>query len=279
MLFDLRGRGRRRTVRIVYSGLALLFLLGFVGFGVGGGFGGSGSGGGVLEAVFGGSENGNGPNYEAQVKRARKLTVQQPNNPSAWSGLIHALLLQAGSGENYNSNENVFTTKAQPQLKEISAAWQRYLKLEPHHPSSEIAAEALRVYTSPGGVNEPAQAVKAIKIEIADRAPSASLYYDLALLSYQAKDKTEGDRASKKAIALAPSSEKKVLEAYLAQAKSGKTAATTAGGTAAAGGASTATTATLTTGTVKGVPTPAPTTSAPTTSTPATPAPAPSKTK
>ena len=36
MLFDLRGRGRRRAVRVIYMGLALLFGVGFVGFGVGG---------------------------------------------------------------------------------------------------------------------------------------------------------------------------------------------------------------------------------------------------
>ncbi len=47
MLFDLRGRGRRRTVRVIYVGLALLMGVGLVGFGVGGGFG----GGGILNAA------------------------------------------------------------------------------------------------------------------------------------------------------------------------------------------------------------------------------------
>jgi hypothetical protein len=269
MLFDLRGRGRRRTVRVVYSGLALLFLLGFVGFGVGGGFG--GSGGGLFESVFGGNENGSGPNYEAQVKAAKKVTVEQPNNPAAWSKLIHELLLQAGSGENYNSTENVFTAKAQPLLAQVGIAWQRYLKLETHHPNPEIAAEVLRMYTSPGGINEPAQAVKAMKIEISSRPPSATLYYDLALLAYQANNKKEGDRAAKKAIALAPASQKKLFESYLAKAKAGPTTtATTSGsatGTATGGaattgaattGTATVTTATLTTGTIKGKVTPPP---------------------
>ena len=40
MLFDLRGRGRRRMVRLIYTGLALLMGVGLVGFGIGGGFGG-----------------------------------------------------------------------------------------------------------------------------------------------------------------------------------------------------------------------------------------------
>ena len=42
MLFDLRGHGRRRAVRVIYIGLALLMGVGLVGFGIGGGFGGGG---------------------------------------------------------------------------------------------------------------------------------------------------------------------------------------------------------------------------------------------
>jgi tetratricopeptide (TPR) repeat protein len=228
MLFDLRGRGRRRTVRVVYSGLALLFLLGFVGFGVGSI--GGGGGGGVVEALFGNKEGGGGTNYESQVKAAKKLTVQQPQNSAAWGQLIHAVLLQAGGGENYNSTENSFTSKAQPLLRQIHEAWQHYLKLNPQHPSSELAAEVLRVYTTPGGLNEPAEAMKALKIEIANRPPSASLYYDLAVLAYQANDKSEGDRASKKALALAPASEKATLKTYLAKAKAGNSTTGASGG-------------------------------------------------
>ena len=35
MLFDLRSGARKRTVKIVYLGLALLMFVGFVGFGIG----------------------------------------------------------------------------------------------------------------------------------------------------------------------------------------------------------------------------------------------------
>ena len=47
MLFDTSSPGRKRVIRIVYSLLAALFLIGFVGFGVGGNF----SGGGILDAT------------------------------------------------------------------------------------------------------------------------------------------------------------------------------------------------------------------------------------
>ena len=229
MLFDLTGRGRRRTVRIVYSGLALLFLVGFVGFGVGS----IGGGGGGIAEIFGSKEGAGGSSYESQVKAAKKLTAQQPNNAAAWSKLIHVSLLQAGTGENYNSNENTFSAGAQPLLRQARDAWQHYLKLTPQHPSSEIAAEVLRIYSTAGGLNEPKEALKALKIEIAGRAPSATLYYDLAALSYQAKDIAEGDRAAKKAIALAPAWERTVLQNYLAKAKTGATGTGAAGTTGA----------------------------------------------
>src|SRR5436309_15253651 len=92
MLFDLRGRGRRRTVRVIYIGLALLIGLGLVGFGIGGGFG----GGGLLTAASN-NEGSSGATYASQIKKYRKLTQQQPSNTAAWEGLTKALLHEAGN--------------------------------------------------------------------------------------------------------------------------------------------------------------------------------------
>ena len=78
MLFDLRGRGRRRTVRVIYIGLALLIGVGLVGFGVGGGFG----GGGLLNAA---TNNEGARRRRASPTRSpstAKLTQQQPHNVS-----------------------------------------------------------------------------------------------------------------------------------------------------------------------------------------------------
>jgi hypothetical protein len=215
MLFDLTGRGRRRTVRIVYSALALIFLLGFVGFGVG-----SFGGGGFFEALSGKGSN-NSVSYQSQLNSARKLTVTQPNNPGAWSGLIHATLLQAGTGENYVSNgvEGGFTQKAHSLLVDVESAWQRYLKLNPHHPSADVANEVMRVYASPGGLTNPKAALQAWKIVVASRPPSTGLYSTLAIYAYQAGDKHLGESAAAKAIKLAPPGEKTIIENELAKAK------------------------------------------------------------
>ena len=95
MLFDLRGRGRRRTVRVIYLGLALLMGVGLIGFGIGGGFG----GGGLLTAASN-NEGANSASFASQIKKYRKITQQQPGNVAAWESLTKALLHEAG-GEAY----------------------------------------------------------------------------------------------------------------------------------------------------------------------------------
>lgn len=213
MLFDLTGRGRRRTVRVIYGGLALIFLLGFVGFGVG-----SFGGGGFFEALNGNENSGGSIDYQSRIKKDKQLAARQPDNAAAWSKLIHDTLLQAGTGQNFNATEGTFTPKAQPLLQQVQHAWQRYLALTPRHPSSDVANEVLRAL-GPTGLNDPTGALRAMKIVIASRPPSAGLYSELAVIAYRAKDKRLGEQAAKKALKLAPAGEKTVLENYLARAK------------------------------------------------------------
>jgi len=63
MLFDLRSAGRRRTVKGVYLGLALLMFVGFVGFSVGS----SGLSGGIVDAITG-SNGGGGTDNSSQER-------------------------------------------------------------------------------------------------------------------------------------------------------------------------------------------------------------------
>jgi len=97
MLFDLRGRGRRTTVRIIYIGLALLIGIGLVGFGVGGGFGGGG-----IVSNLNNREGSGGPNYSKQIANYRKQLSRNPNDVKTWEQLTKTLSLQAG-GEAYKT--------------------------------------------------------------------------------------------------------------------------------------------------------------------------------
>ncbi len=134
MLFDLRGRGRRRTVQVIYLGLAVLMFGGLVLFGVGAGNG----FGGLLNAFTGNGSSTAAVQYVSQqAKNAQKLTVQQPNNPAAWAALAQARAYDAGQGSNYDVNTGNYTAAGKKAAQGSADAYARYLALQPH-PDSDL---------------------------------------------------------------------------------------------------------------------------------------------
>ena len=208
MLFDLRGRGRRRTVRVLYSGLAVLIGVGLIGFGVGTGFGGGG-----LFSQAGSNEGANGASFAAQVKKYRKLTAQQPNSIPAWEGLTKALLQESS-----NFTQNGVTAKGKQLFREASEAWQHYTALNPPVPSTLLAHEMLAIY-SEEGLNDPAKAEAVLQIVVASQPTSAALYAQLAEYAYKAHDTRTGDLASAKAVSLAPAADRVRIKNELAEVR------------------------------------------------------------
>jgi hypothetical protein len=212
MLFDLRGRGRRRTVRVVYTGLALLIGVGLVGFGIGGGFG----GGGLLTAANN-SEGSNAASFASQIKKYTKQTQQQPQNLSAWENLTKALLHEAGS-EAYVTSAGVVTTKGKELFRRAADSWTHYIALNPAKPNAELAQLMETVYGE-AGLNEPAKAVEILQIAVAARPTDAALYAALAEYAYKAKNPRVGDLAAAKAVALAPAADRTRVKNELAQVR------------------------------------------------------------
>lgn len=226
MLFDLRGRGRRRTVRTLYIGLALLMGVGLVGFGIGGG----GSGGGILNAASK-NEGSGGVSFSDQIKKYEKLTAQQPGNAAAWEKLTDAQLHEAG-GEAYVAQTGI-TSKGRQLFAQVAQSWNHYLALNPPKPNSELAQRMVTVFGEEG-LNEPASAVQVLQIVVAARPTSAALYASLAQYAYKAKNVRVGDLASEKAVSLAPAAQRARLKTELAAAKAnpsgGETFTTTTNG-------------------------------------------------
>ena len=211
MLFDLRGRGRRRTVRVIYTALALLMGVGLVGFGIGGGF----NGGGLLNAANS-NEGSNSASFSSQIKKYQKLTNAQPNNAGAWEKLANAQLHEAG-GEAYVTQTGV-TSKGKELYSRAAQSWNRYLALNPAKPNPELAQRMLSVFGEEG-LNQPAEEVQALQIAVAARPTSASLYASLAAYSYKAHNVREGDLAAQKAISLSPPLQRPALKSQLAGLK------------------------------------------------------------
>jgi hypothetical protein len=215
MLFDLRGRGRRRTVQVIYVGLAIIFLLGFVGLGVGGGFGSGG-----IFSAFTNKEGSGGASYSAQISKYKKLTAQQPANAAAWEGLVQAQLHEAG-GEAYVTRTGV-TSKGKELYAQIADSWKHYLALNPAHPSVALAKEVLEVFTEEG-LNDPASAVQVLQIIVAAEPNSTHYYSFLADYAYKSHNTRVGDLAAEKAVSLAPAAQRERLKTELAALKKNPT--------------------------------------------------------
>ena len=230
MLFDLRGRGRRRTVQVIYLGLALLMGGGLVLFGIGGDVQG-----GLLDAF---RENRGDANaaIEKRVENAQKAVEARPADAAAYAQLAEAEYQLAGVTKGFDQNTGTFAGDARAQLVKAERAWDKHLQLAGDAKANANTAAIMRNVFSQGGLNKPEKAVRAQEVVIEARKDAGfGDYAQLAVLAYTANQTRKGDLASKKAIELAPKDQKKSLKASIEQAKTQaiQQQAQGAGGTAA----------------------------------------------
>ena len=217
MLFDLRSGGRRRTIKFVYGGLALLMFVGFVGFGIGSS-GLSGSIGDLLRDQ--GSSTGGQDAVErltTTVQNADAKTKSAPTDPAAWAALAQARVRLAQVGDNFDNAANDYTAEGRRQLTAAGTAWDKYIALDPPTPDERLARSMTQAFLA---LEQPDKAVGAQEV-ITDIEPAANTFTNLALLAYQAGQVRKGDLASTKAQDLTEDKdEKKELKEQLEQAKS-----------------------------------------------------------
>ena len=212
MLFDLRSRGRRRTVQAVYLGLAILMGGGLVLFGVG-----AGNGlGGLLNAFNGGgSSSGQKAVVSAQEEQAIKQTQQSPNDPAGWANLLQARWTSAGQGADFNTSTGQFTKSGLNELNLATQAWQRYLQLE-KNPDPNLAVLAARAYA---GQQNYAGEASAWDIETSADPTAVKGFECLAVSAYAAGQTRKGDLASAKALSMVPKAQQALLKNQLNSAK------------------------------------------------------------
>jgi hypothetical protein len=198
MLFDLRGRGRRRTVQAIYLTLAVLMGGGLVFFGIGGN-----TSGGLFDAIGGGnSTQSTSDTFSKRVKSLERKTKAQPTDERAWANLARARFQQAGTGNFYDQRTNAFTDKGRQELQRAATAWNRYLALKPAKPDDRTASLMVQAF-GPTGLNQLDKAVEAQELVVDARDPSSGLFANLAALAYQAGQTRKGDLAADKAVSLA----------------------------------------------------------------------------
>jgi len=220
MLFDLRARGRRRMIKVIYMFLAVLMGGGLVFFGIGGA-----TSGGLLDAFK--SNNGGGSSnssFEKVVARAQRGVTANPQNPRAWAALTRAQYQDAAIGDGYDQNSGAFTPQGKQKLVKAEHSWDRYLALDPPKPDPDLASLMVQAF-GPAGLTRPAKAVAAQEIVVDARPPSSGLYTNLAVLAYAAGQTRKGDLAAKKAVDLAPKDQRASLKDTLKSAKQSATGA------------------------------------------------------
>jgi hypothetical protein len=218
VLFDLRSRGRRRTVQVVYLGLAILIGGGLVLFGVG-----TGSGnGGLLNAFSGNSSNQQGAVFSQQEKADIKATQKNPGSASAWANLLNARYQNASSAD-FNTNTSTYSAAGKKELAAATVAWQHYVGLT-KNPNGNLAIIAASAYGKLGQYANQASAW-----EIASTADPSSVkgFECLAISAYAAKQTRKGDLASAKAASMVPKAQRKTVSQEINAAKTQPTLAQT----------------------------------------------------
>lgn len=212
MLFDLRGRGRRRAVKIIYSALAILMGGGLIFFGIGGA-----TNGGLFDAL--GTNKGSSVSElnKQQLAQAEKRVRANRASAAAWGNLARVRVSRARE-VGYDAQQQAFTEAGKVELREADRAWQKAIALA-KKPDANVAALMVGIYAA-GGLDQPKEAVRADEfILAASKQPTSDQYARYAVLAYQAGQLPKGDLAAKRAVQLAPRAQRKSLKAQLAQIK------------------------------------------------------------
>jgi hypothetical protein len=221
MLFDLRGRGRRRTVQVIYLSLAILMGGGLVLFGIGGA-----TSGGLFDAFSGDNANKSSGTeaLERTATTAQAATERNPQDAAAWASLVKARFQLAGTNDGVDQNTGAFTAAGKRRLHSVEQAWDRYVALDPNPPDDTVAGYMVQAFSS-SGLDKPEKAVRAMEMVIENRGENSNLYSQLAVLAYQAGQGRKGDLAADKAVSLAAPADRKLLRQNLDQAKTQAAAA------------------------------------------------------
>jgi hypothetical protein len=210
MLFDLRGRGRRRTVQVIYLSLAILMGGGLVLFGIG-----SDQSGGLFDAFSdeGGGSSSATDSLDKQIDAQLAKTRANPRDAGAWAQLASVRFRRAGVDG--LRSDGTYTDEGKRRLGLATTAWERHLALNPKRPNVAAANLMVQAYGQ-NALNELPKAVQAKQIVTeAERPPNSNLYAQLAVLAYQANDNRTGDLAGNRAVDLAPKADREQLRTTL----------------------------------------------------------------
>jgi hypothetical protein len=208
VLFDLRGK-RRRVVQVVYATLAALFLVGFVGFGIG-----SDGVGGFADVFSDGSSGGSvSSQFDDQIDNANEQLAKDPKDSAALLKLAKYEYLKGQQGVTVDeaTGQPSLSEDAHTELGKAADAWNSYLSVNKGEPNPNVAAQVVNAFVY---LNDFRGAARTFAIVAADQ-PSQNSYGNLAIYRYFSGDISGGDAAASKAVSEAPKAQRKAIEGQL----------------------------------------------------------------
>ena len=213
MLFDLRGSGRRRVIKVVYVTLAFLMGGGLVLFGIGGG---GALSGGLVDAITQSDGGGDGTDrFRAAEQKATAAVRANPTDATLWAAAARARFNLASAGENVDQSSGEFTEAGKRQLRSAGAAWEEHLKLAGDNPDSRVASLMVQGFSVLGEYDKAAVAQEVIALD----RESVGAYTQLAIIAYQAGQLRKGDLAKDKALELTEPDMRESLKGQLEGAR------------------------------------------------------------
>ena len=212
MLFDLQSPRRRRVVKFVYGGLALLLGAGLIA----GTFGSGGGNGSILDTIFGGGGNSAASTaFDDQIKQAEQKLAVNAQDQQALISLV-TLHVQKGQQElnvDSSTGRQSPTVDSTNDFQKAADSWAAYLKTKPSKPSPAAASQVAQGYLFLAESSTTAAAADANLKGAADaqkiaaaQSPTLGSLSTLAQYLYFAGDTAAGDQAGKEALAKATTS-------------------------------------------------------------------------
>jgi hypothetical protein len=138
VLFDLQSPGRRRVVRVVFGGLALIFAISFVFLGVG-----TGGGGFSFSDLFGGGSSSSSTAFDSDIEAAQAKLAVNPNDTVTLASLVR---LQYSAANSNTESNGAPTSDGVQHLREAADAWNKYVKASKGDISPSAAVYALNTF-------------------------------------------------------------------------------------------------------------------------------------
>ena len=138
MLFDLQSPRRRRFIRVVFGGLALIFAISFVFLGVG-----TGGGGFSFSDLFGGGSGSSSTAFDGDIEDAQAKLAVNPNDTTTLASLVQ---LQYSAANSNTDSNGAPTSDGVEHLREAADAWNKYVKASKGNISPTAAVYALNTF-------------------------------------------------------------------------------------------------------------------------------------